>query len=467
MSHPTAANTFLFSFPPANTVDTYEQTNKAAAVNASGNANVNVKAAAQPVAQQHGYTSSASPDDFDAFDFDSLNPQGSPASFSFEFENTFGLSPSSSSAPSTNVFSPKSAASDFNLVPDNELNNDSPTNLNTAEALSNHHLQRYLHYKALAEQAEAQTKILSDQLESLFTYGMPVDSNANAAFGFDNANAIKDMSGNMLAFQPQGMVSVPPPQQPVYGVMDPWQQQQQQQQQHVVNQSSDNFHAQAQAHMQAHQAAQMSMSVPAMPTAGQGYYMPAAAPVDNNTAWSRQSTSSSIASASVPTTPAAAVAIPMTMSMTAPSVIMPAVASSEGESELDRHSIVSDDDIKPSLPVDIPLTNLNGGGRGYVPGQTPDDPKKRHKCSVCGRGFARAFNLKSHFQTHNPLRSKPHMCPHGNCQRGFSRLHDLERHRQGIHSDGPLVEAKSQGVAPSVARAKDRIQKRAASGSLI
>lgn len=76
-------------------------------------------------------------------------------------------------------------------------------------------------------------------------------------------------------------------------------------------------------------------------------------------------------------------------------------------------------------------------------------------------------NNQSHIQTHNPLRSKPHVCPHNNCRRGFSRLHDLERHRQGIHSDGPLVEAKAHNVAPSVARAKSRIQKRADTGSLI
>jgi hypothetical protein len=44
--------------------------------------------------------------------------------------------------------------------------------------------------------------------------------------------------------------------------------------------------------------------------------------------------------------------------------------------------------------VKKPILNPHGGGRGYIPGKTPDDPKKRHKCDVCGRGFARAFNLK-------------------------------------------------------------------------
>jgi hypothetical protein len=114
--------------------------------------------------------------------------------------------------------------------------------------------------------------------------------------------------------------------------------------------------------------------------------------------------------------------------------------------------------------VDLSKVILNplGGGRGYVPGETPDDPKKRHKCDVCGRSFARLFNLKvslfcsvpwllggymiaeplfffffilysqSHQQTHDPLRLKPHVCPHETCARSFSRLHDLERHRQGV-----------------------------------
>lgn len=61
------------------------------------------------------------------------------------------------------------------------------------------------------------------------------------------------------------------------------------------------------------------------------------------------------------------------------------------------------------------------------------DPKKRHVCAVCARGFARAFNLKSHMATHDQNRPKPFTCPHEGCGRGFSRSHDLERHRVGIH----------------------------------
>lgn len=111
------------------------------------------------------------------------------------------------------------------------------------------------------------------------------------------------------------------------------------------------------------------------------------------------------------------------------------------------------------------IRNPLGGGRGYIPGETPDDPKKKHKCNVCGRGFARLYNLKSHAQTHDPLREKPFPCPHTDCTRSFSRLHDLERHRQGIHSDGPLMDAKIQGIAPALARAQERVHSRDARDS--
>ncbi|KAF9786867.1 hypothetical protein BJ322DRAFT_1052377 [Thelephora terrestris] len=68
---------------------------------------------------------------------------------------------------------------------------------------------------------------------------------------------------------------------------------------------------------------------------------------------------------------------------------------------------------------------------------TSDDPKKKYKCPNCPRAFARAFNLKTHRETHNPNRAKPHMCPHSSCGRSFSRKHDLGRHITAIHRDAP------------------------------
>ncbi|RSH89971.1 hypothetical protein EHS25_001957 [Saitozyma podzolica] len=114
----------------------------------------------------------------------------------------------------------------------------------------------------------------------------------------------------------------------------------------------------------------------------------------------------------------------------------------------------------------MPNTILHCCGRAHLSGELLGGPKKRHNCHICGRGFARAFNLKSHVQTHTRLRPKPHQCPHPTCKRGFSRLHDLERHREGIHSDGPLIEAKRQGIAPSIARKQSKMQRRSESGDL-
>ncbi|KAI9445070.1 hypothetical protein H4582DRAFT_1805696 [Lactarius indigo] len=72
--------------------------------------------------------------------------------------------------------------------------------------------------------------------------------------------------------------------------------------------------------------------------------------------------------------------------------------------------------------------------------QTPDaqtntGPNRAHQCPNCNRAFARAFNLKTHMDTHNPERSKPFICPHSSCKRSFSRKHDLQRHRTAIHRD--------------------------------
>ena len=72
----------------------------------------------------------------------------------------------------------------------------------------------------------------------------------------------------------------------------------------------------------------------------------------------------------------------------------PSLPLSEGENELEDELDDDDEPMGQASLDGMPMTNLHGGGRGYVPGKTPDDPKKRHKCTLCGRGFARAFNLK-------------------------------------------------------------------------
>ena len=419
---------------------------------------------------------------------------------------TLGLSPAdSTTSPSTiasgaSVITPsKSTLLDVDFDP-------AAAEISTVQALSEHHLLRYLHYKALAEQSAptsapavaAVDRIVSvdeqASLDSLFSLPS-FDLEQVMADGNQSQNQVyKPVDHNMLSFQHQPVQhqqfyipqqhQQPQPQIPTWSTMS---YQPQQQPVQMQNQQA-MYHAQAQAHAQAHMQAHNDAAARARSLSMHTFYG-SSSTRSIDTPWSRSSlpslsapsTMSSISSASVPSTP---MGLGMHKSASTGALALGPIPvlsqqpiaerdeydelgdiDDEGEDELSPAES-SQVDLKPAIPS-MPLTNLHGGGRGYIPGQTPDDPKKRHKCHVCGRAFARAFNLKSHVQTHNPMRSKPHVCPHPTCNRGFSRLHDLERHRQGIHSDGPLADAKRDNVSPSVARAQGRMQRRAQSGGLI
>ncbi|KAJ3215772.1 hypothetical protein HDU67_010342 [Dinochytrium kinnereticum] len=56
-------------------------------------------------------------------------------------------------------------------------------------------------------------------------------------------------------------------------------------------------------------------------------------------------------------------------------------------------------------------------------------PSKLYSCphEGCTRTFTRAFNLKTHIETHDPSRERPFACE--DCGRDFVRVHDLQRHR--------------------------------------
>jgi len=106
-------------------------------------------------------------------------------------------------------------------------------------------------------------------------------------------------------------------------------------------------------------------------------------------------------------------------------------------------STVSRISTSPQLPVVPPLPLMRSIDQ---PKQSPEDSKKKFQCPNCPRAFARAFNLKTHRETHNPNRAKPHACTFPGCGRSFSRKHDLGRHMISIHREDP-EEDKTVGVS--------------------
>lgn len=411
------------------------------------------------------------------FDIESFIPGNQGANDLFDsFDlglNTADLSGSPSTTPtSVSVISPKSSFSDFHL----STSTAEPGS--AAEALSKHHLQRYQFYRALAEAAEADARAAQQQSEQfnalLASFGNNDMASAHTQQHLDPSMADKFLAAYQASMAKPAVVAAPvqPMAAPAMSAYDSYQV--------PLDMSMPAAFPGAQSFAPVPRATSFS----SLASAGS---MPMAYNIDAYQAtqfWSRQSMSSG-GSPPLPTTPVYSDSVPLgshamvnigtsnslpasfnslplvPMSM-APT--MPLEAAKEGEAELSPSEDMSDSSSEhgyaaPTSAQSAPgsaggmIPNLNGGGRGYIPGKTPDDPKKRHKCSVCGRGFARAFNLKSHVQTHNLVRSKPHVCPHADCKRGFSRLHDLERHRQGIHADGPLVDSKSLSPAASTSAA--------------
>lgn len=325
---------------------------------------------------------------------------------------------------STTLISPKSSISSFadlgagGALAFNPVPIVQTSSADTAEALSNHHLQRYLHYKALAAQAEADARAAAafqsqqDFEAFLSNYSLPFDNTAVPVAPAPMGDAKPDVK-HQLMFAPDATQYL--------ACNNPQYQ-------------ATMAHAQAEAHLHAHDLAaaqaqqqrnQTSFWVENTANAAATFGMLAQPQPQQQLpqqTWSRASISSQSASAQspsfpltpsslpaslAPTTAVASLPMPLPLPISIPSapaavsfpsaplVAVPAAATSpDGEDEIDEHDHDEDQDHPSTSSSDRVIPNLHGGGRGYIPGQTPDDPKKRHKCSICGRAFARAFNLK-------------------------------------------------------------------------
>ncbi|PCH33366.1 hypothetical protein WOLCODRAFT_135083 [Wolfiporia cocos MD-104 SS10] len=114
-------------------------------------------------------------------------------------------------------------------------------------------------------------------------------------------------------------------------------------------------------------------------------------------------------------------------------------------------STVSPNNVTPQLPAVPPIPIV--GSASIPKREDMQDPKKKYQCPSCPRAFARAYNLKTHIQTHDPNRSKPYACHHKSCGRSFSRKHDLTRHLVSIHRAETMSSVSASNRAIGVDKA--------------
>ncbi|GAA5886483.1 hypothetical protein JCM6882_001651 [Rhodosporidiobolus microsporus] len=106
--------------------------------------------------------------------------------------------------------------------------------------------------------------------------------------------------------------------------------------------------------------------------------------------------------------------------------------------------------LDPQQKIRLPVGQ---GKRGSTKRQPKKDQVKRFVCPFdgCGRGFARNFNMQSHYASHLGVRN--FNCPH--CPKKFSRRHDRARHCAAVHDshvdrDGNILGASgSASQSPS------------------
>ncbi|GAA6018054.1 hypothetical protein JCM10207_006063 [Rhodosporidiobolus poonsookiae] len=105
--------------------------------------------------------------------------------------------------------------------------------------------------------------------------------------------------------------------------------------------------------------------------------------------------------------------------------------------------------IHPEQKIRLPVGQ---GKRGSTKRAPKKDQVKRFVCPHpgCGRGFARNFNMQSHYKSHLGIRE--FTCPH--CPKRFSRRHDRARHCSAVHDthvdrDGNINGTGSASHSPS------------------
>ncbi|KAL5410594.1 hypothetical protein PMIN04_010583 [Paraphaeosphaeria minitans] len=61
------------------------------------------------------------------------------------------------------------------------------------------------------------------------------------------------------------------------------------------------------------------------------------------------------------------------------------------------------------------------------------DAEAKFRCDICGCGFVRAYNKKTHMMRHEPNRQRDHRCTYDDCENKFERKTDLQRHINSVH----------------------------------
>jgi len=98
-----------------------------------------------------------------------------------------------------------------------------------------------------------------------------------------------------------------------------------------------------------------------------------------------------------------------------------------------------DDRFSEQVPQEGHATDSRGGKTKTIrhnkrrKNRTSPESAK-FNCELCGLGFVRLYNKKTHLARHNPERAKDHSCPEEDCNRQFERKADLDRHYKSVHA---------------------------------